>query len=637
MTDVEEAFEAMHMDLAGVARIFLSTWPFIRAELKHFAALLALTLGMIGFGTAVAFLGFDVLWDSVGGAEPLSATQASVMWLPPSGYVDVEQLAEDARITVLARFLILTIVIVVATTSARIAIAMYKLWILQRVNQNLRATMVANAEELSLRFHSGSAAGDAIYRVFQDSAMVTAVVDNAVVVPVIGFSTLAVQMAVASLFSPWFGFLLLLAVGTLVAVVGWFTPRLRASSIGARQASANLFTRVQETFQGIQAIKAYNHEERNAAAFTAESTVAIDTAFDLRRSLAMIKVISSYLLVLVLFATDYIATAFVLQGDPVFGASLLVLFGLSVTSWTVAAHQARRGGVEAFTRTLEELLKVWCLAQDMAMGLGRALWLLNLKPEVIEPPDPKPFPDVNQGVRFRDVHFRYAPDVPVLNGIDLDAGVSQVIAVVGQSGSGKSTMMSLLLRLFDPDEGAITIDGVDVRNVRKADLRREVAIALQENVLFPVSIMDNLKYAAADASDAEVEGAVAVACADFIRGLPDGYETVLGVGGALLSTGQKQRLSIARALVRDTRILILDEPTASLDAQTEHRVLANLKVWAAGRVVFIVTHRLATIRNADRIAFLRDGIVSETGTHDELMATHGDYHQFVISDGEEAV
>ena len=625
-------FDALRLDLKGLGRVYVATWPYIFAQIRHFVALLVANLALLGFGTVVAFLGFDVLLDSVGRAAPLSGAQAAVMLLPDAEYVDVESLPESARVEVLFRFLIVSAVIIVTTTSAFTLLAMYKVWILQRVNQDLRVAMVRNAEDLSLRFHSRTSAGDGIYRVFQDSAMVTAVVDHVVVQPIIAISMIAVQLAVASLFSPYFAVLMLTASAAVVAMALGLAPRLQTWSRAARQANAALFTRIQETFQGIQAIKAYGFEDANFAKFRNESTAALDTAFTLRRDFAALKVAVSYLLVLLVFVTDYIATRFVLAEGAVFGASLLVLFGMSVTQWTVAVHQARRSRIDAFALHFEELVRAWCLAQDMAVGLGRAFWLLAQRPEVRDPADPVEFPTVAEGVRFTGVSFGYAPDASVLSDFEFVARTGEVTALVGESGAGKSTAMALLLRLFDPDKGSVAIDGVDLRSVRVADLRRHVAIALQENVLFPTSIADNLRYSTPVATDAEIREAADVACATpFVEQLPDGFETVLGVGGALLSTGQKQRLSIARALVKGAPILVLDEPTASLDADTERRVLANLRNWAEGRIVIVITHRLSTIRTADRIAVLEGGGVVESGTHDELMAHGGRYHDLVAA------
>lgn len=620
------------MDLKGLGRIYLSTWPYILAQLRHFLALLVLNLGMIGFATAFGFLSFDVIWDSVGSSEPLSPAQAAVMFLPEADFVNVATLSEDARLEILFRFLIVSAVIIVLTTSAFTLITLYKTWILQRVNQALRVDMVRNAEELSLRFHAATSAGDGIYRVFQDSAMVTAVVDNIVVQPIIALSTLVLQLTIAVLFSPWFAFLLCIASITVIVLAVWYTPRLRTWSQAARRSNAALFTRVQETFQSIQAIKAYRFESANLVRFGEESRRALDNAFALRRDFATVKVATSFLLALTLFATDYIATQFVLVEDVVFGASLLALFGMTVTRWTVAAHQARRGAVAAFTFNFENLVRLWCFAQDMAVGLGRAFWLLSQQPEVRDPIDPTAFPVAVESVRFESVHFGYEPGRLVLDGFDLTAPVGQVTALVGTSGAGKSTAMALLLRLFDPDAGSVQINGISLSKMRINEIRSAVAIALQENVLFPISIADNLRYTAPSASDEEIREAANVACAiEFIDALPNGFDTELGVGGALLSVGQKQRLSIARTLARNSPILVLDEPTSSLDAETEQRLLTNLKDWARGRVVFLITHRLSTIKDVDHIAFLANGSVVEAGTHEELVNRQGYYADFVAT------
>ena len=627
-----DEFEALRLNLRGLGRIYLSTWPYILPQLRHFLALLALNLGMIGFATAVGFMSFDILWDSVGSREPLSQAQAAVMFLPVADYVLVASLTDNARMEILFRFLVVAGVIIIMTTSAFTLISVYKTWILQRVNQALRVDMVRNAEELSLRFHATTSAGDGIYRVFQDSAMVTAVVDNVVVQPIIAIMTLMLQITIAVLFSPWFAFLLCVASGIVIALTIWYTPRLRTWSQAARRSNAALFTRVQETFQSVQAIKAYQFERTNLARFEQESLQALDNAFGLRRDFATVKVVASFLLAVTLFATDYVATQFVLREDMVFGASLLVLLGMTVTGWTVAAHQARRGAVAAFTFSFENLVRLWCYAQDMAVGLGRAFWLLSQQPEVRDPADPIAFPERVDSVKFESVSFGYEPERLVLSGFDLTAQVGQVTALVGTSGAGKSTAMALLLRLFDPDAGSVQINGISLSRMRVNDIRSAVAIALQENVLFPISIADNLRYTTPDATDEEIRDAAAVACAlEFIDALPNGFETELGVGGALLSVGQKQRLSIARTLSRNAPILVLDEPTSSLDAETEQRLLANLKDWAHGRVVFVITHRMSTIKDVDHIAFLAEGKVVEAGSHDELMNRQGRYADFVAT------
>jgi ABC-type multidrug transport system fused ATPase/permease subunit len=269
--------------------------------------------------------------------------------------------------------------------------------------------------------------------------------------------------------------------------------------------------------------------------------------------------------------------------------------------------------------------------QDVAVGLDRVLEVLDREPEVRDAADARELRGVRDGLAFRGVGFRYRPDRPALEAADFAVPVGAITAVVGPTGAGKSTLLALALRLFDPDRGAVEIDGVDLRALTVESLRRNVAIALQENLLFGTTIRENIRYAVPDASDAAVRAAAKVACADeFIERLPLGYDTPLGERGAKLSTGQRQRLSIARAVLKDAPILLLDEPTASLDVDTERRVLANLAAWGKERAILVVTHRLSTVRQADHIAVLSGGRVVEVGTHAALVAREGGAYRRLV-------
>jgi ABC-type multidrug transport system fused ATPase/permease subunit len=276
-------------------------------------------------------------------------------------------------------------------------------------------------------------------------------------------------------------------------------------------------------------------------------------------------------------------------------------------------------------------MKTWGRTQDIAIGLDRVFELLDVEPEVQDADDAIPLPPVERGVAFRGVSFSYQPDRPVLDEVDFDARVGDITAIVGPTGSGKSTLMALLLRLFDPESGVVELDGTDIRRFKLEDLRCRIAIALQENILFGTTVRENIRYAVPDASDEAVRQAATIACADrFIGEQPDGYDTMLGERGTKLSSGQRQRLSIARAIVKDTDILILDEPTASLDAETEADVLRNLARWGERRAIFLITHRLSTIRRADKVVYLSEGRVVEVGSHEELMSRAGGVYRAMI-------
>jgi ABC-type multidrug transport system fused ATPase/permease subunit len=267
----------------------------------------------------------------------------------------------------------------------------------------------------------------------------------------------------------------------------------------------------------------------------------------------------------------------------------------------------------------------------MAMGLNRVFDILDIEPDVKNSPNAVPMQPFRREVRFDRVDFAYESDRPVLRDISFSVTPGTITAIIGPTGSGKSSLMSLLSRLFDPDSGTVSIDGVDIRELDVDSLRDNVSVALQENVLFGMSVRDNIRYVVPDASDEQVLEAAETACVDeYVAGLPDGLDTMLSDRGGKLSTGQRQRLSIARAVVKDTPILILDEPTAALDAYTEHRVLERLSAWGLDRAIFLITHRISTIQRADRILYLDQGRIVENGSHEELMTVEGGrYRNFV--------
>src|SRR5439155_696562 len=276
--------------------------------------------------------------------------------------------------------------------------------------------------------------------------------------------------------------------------------------------------------------------------------------------------------------------------------------------------------------------------QGAAGSARRVREILQTEREVADRPDARALSSVSGQVQIQDVTFGYERDRPILRHVSLEVCPGETVAIVGATGAGKSTLVSLVPRFFDPWEGRVLVDGCDVRGVQLKSLRRHIAIVLQEPFLFPVSIADNIAYGVPRVATPEIEAAARAAGAhEFILRLPNGYQTVIGERGATLSGGERQRISIARALLKNAPILILDEPTSALDVETEGALLRALDRLTKGRSTLIIAHRLSTVRRADRIVVLRDGQIVETGTHDELLKRGqvyaGFYQQLVVRSG----
>ena len=622
-------------DLKEAFKLAWRCWPYYRPQAKHLGAFVGINSILGALVLVAAIIGSDLVENKIILGEKLEPLQASMLMLDGEFVTSVgaenTQLGMEQRKEVRERVIILAGVLAAILLAVSVCVWYYMIWIFQRVNQDLRVEMLSRVERLSLRYHSDSKTGDAIYRIYQDSATIVNVLLYMVLSPlrVLAWSTFGI--VVLLLFSPVLGFLLVAAAIPTIMLMRFYIPKVRVAATLSREYNSDLTSRIQETLAAIRVVKASGAETRLMERFQSDSQKALDAAFEMRKYITFLTVGVAVVGLSFVFIADYFMATWAMRGESTFFGGSIALVGFAV--WNLGAFKAATGRGEEVSAQVWELAFYWCTVQDLVAGLKRAFFLLDLQPEVVDVETPQAFPQTLQQVRIENISFGYQPDSLISKGATLEAKVSTVTAIVGATGSGKTTLMSMLLRLYNPDAGAVFIDDIEMSQMSAEDVRSNISIALQQNVLFATTVAENVRYGVADVNEERVVAAAKVACADeFIRAMPYGYDTELGERGGKLSTGQRQRISIARAVLRDTPILILDEPTASLDAETERQVMSNLAEWGRSRVIFIITHRLSTIRNADQIAFLEDGVIKELGSHQQLLDQNGAYAEFLAAE-----
>ncbi|GAA0603918.1 ABC transporter transmembrane domain-containing protein [Craurococcus roseus] len=519
-----------------------------------------------------------------------------------------------------ALFLFAVVAALAVATSARFYLVS---WLGERVAADVRRDVFGHVIGLSPAFFDTARTGDILSRLTADVALLQALIGSAISMGLRNVLTGLGAFAMLVATSPKLAGVVLVVVPFVVGPLVLFGRRERRLSRTAQERVADLAATAEEALNGLRTVQAFTHEPLERARFSAEAERSVEAA--LRR------VASRSALIL----------AVVLLG---FGA---ITFSLWVGGRDVVAGRMTGGELSAFVfyavlvassgATLSEL---WGEIQRAAAAADRLAELLAVRPAIAAPPSPRRLPSPSAGrVAFEAVRFAYPtrPGAGALDGFTLRVAPGETVALVGPSGAGKTTVLQLLMRFYDPQAGRVLVDGVDIRAVDPADLRARLGLVPQEPVVFGASAAENIRYGRPDATDAEVRAAAeAAGAAAFIAALPRGYDTHLGARGATLSGGQRQRIAIARAVLRDPPILLLDEATSALDAESEDAVRRALERLSRGRTTLVVAHRLATVRRADRIVVMEAGQIVATGTHAELVREGGLYARLAalqFSDG----
>ena len=616
------------LDFGRVVQIFLRTWPFIKPLTRHLIIFVLCSALVFIVTTFLGFVITGLVNSGIIGGQPLGVLHARIYGLDPAVFVEVEELSASARRQLPQLAIWSMIPMVGLVLIGGMLLYQYSVWIFQSINQLMRVRLIDQLQMQSLAFHSQTQTGDAIYRIYQDSAMVTSIIRSIFLDPLMFLGRYLFGLAVVSAFNPWLSLILGVTLVPVLFLGRYFSSPLRVAFRRARERNSQLTSWIQESMVGIRVIKATGNESQRESTFKRMSEDAFAAAFEARVLLTVLGILAFVVAGLAVITTQSITALYANAEASTYARDLLLSFGFAV--WNLGSFTAASTRINDSMGSLESLITIWGRAQDMAVGLNRVFEILDLEPEIMDAPNASDLDDIGDGVTFQNVTFGYDRMRPVLSNVNFKSPTGQITAIVGPTGTGKSTLMSLLLRLADPQTGAITVGGKAVNNVTVASLRRQVSIATQENILFTASVLENIRYAVPEADRDAVIAAARIACADeFIDQLSEGYDTPLGERATKLSTGQRQRIVIARALVKGSPILILDEPTAALDAETELRVMDNLRQWGASRCVFLITHRLSTIRQAHNVLYLHDGHVAAFGPHDQLLQDNNTYRSFV--------
>lgn len=479
----------------------------------------------------------------------------------------------------------------------------------QWVSHDLRLTVYSHVQRLSLAYHDNKRTGDLISRVTSDIDAVRSFLTSGLLDGLIDVLTLTGMVGVMFYIDWRFTLVALSVAPVLFAVVYSYTRRIKKASREVRKKEGEMVSVMQEVLSSIRVVKAFAREDYEQRRLQEESLESVEAALRARTLKAKLTPLVEIIVAIGTSAVLWFGARMVMQGQLSEGSMVAFILYLA-----------------KMYKPMQDLSKMTDAYSKAGVGLERIQEVLHTDRSVSDLPGARRAPRFRGLVEFESVSFHYDPEAPILRNVELRIEPGQIAALVGRTGAGKSTLISLIPRFYDPVSGVVKIDGQDIRRYTQKSLRQQISLVLQETVLFHVPIWSNIAYGKPDATRAEIFRAAELANAhEFIENMPKGYDTIVGERGVTLSGGQRQRIAIARAVIRNSPILILDEPTTGLDAESEKLVFEALDRLMEGKTAVVIAHRFDTIRRANVIFVVDDGEIRERGTHDELLQNAGLY------------